>query len=161
MLNTFINVAEQYNKLIVFRTWSVGVGQVGNMHTNTETYHRVFDSIQSDNLVISTKYCSGDFYSWLPFNSTLSEGKQRRITEFQCRREYEGMNAFPNYMGPLHQQALQHFCGKNNHFDGFWLWSQEGGPLRAGPLSLYPFHGFNVITDANVFATAKLAKILM
>lgn len=158
MLNSFIEVAEHYNKLIIFRTWSVGVGQTGDLHTNTATYHRVLDSIQSNNLVVSTKYCSGDFYSWLPFNPTLAKGKHRRITEFQCRREFEGLNAFPNYMAPLHQQALQQFSANNKHFEGFWLWSQEGGPLRAGPLSLYPLHGFNVITDANVFATAKLAQ---
>ncbi|MES2139342.1 MAG: hypothetical protein V4511_06515 [Bacteroidota bacterium] len=158
MLNSFIDVAEEYNKLIIFRTWSVGVGETGDLHTNTETYHRVLDTIQSNNLVVSTKYCSGDFYSWLPFNPTLSEGKHRRITEFQCRREFEGLNAFPNYLAPLHQQALQQFSTNNKHFEGFWLWSQEGGPLRAGPLSIYPLHGFNVITDANVFATAKLAQ---
>ncbi len=158
MLNSFIDVAEKHNKLIIFRTWSVGVGEVGDMHTNPETYHRVLDSIDSPNLVISTKYCSGDFYSWLPYNPTLSTGKHRRITEFQCRREYEGMNAFPNYLAPLHQQVFQRFSTDNEHFDGFWQWSQEGGPLRAGPLSIYPFHGFNVITDANVFATAKLAQ---
>ncbi|MES2591562.1 MAG: hypothetical protein V4608_06735 [Bacteroidota bacterium] len=158
MLNSFIEVAEQYNKLLIFRTWSVGVGEMGDMHTNPETYHRVLDTINSNNLVVSTKYCSGDFYSWLPFNPTLSQGKHRRITEFQCRREFEGLNAFPNYLAPLHQQALQLFATNNNHFDGFWLWSQEGGPLRAGPLSLYPFKGFNVITDANVYATAKLAE---
>jgi hypothetical protein len=158
MLNSFIEVAEKYNKLIIFRTWSVGVGQTGDLHTNTETYHRVLDTIQSNNLVVSTKYCSGDFYSWLPFNPTLSQGKHRRITEFQCRREFEGLNAFPNYLAPLHQQALQQFSSSNKHFEGFWLWSQEGGPLRAGPLSIYPLHGFNVITDANVFATAKLAQ---
>lgn len=158
MLRSFLDVAEKYNKLIIFRTWSVGVGQVGDMHTNPETYSRVFESINSSNLVLSTKYCSGDFYSWLPFNPTLSVGKHRRITEFQCRREYEGMNAFPNYLGPLHQQVLQRFATENENFDGFWQWSQEGGPLRAGPLSIYPFHGFNVITDANVFVTAKLAQ---
>lgn len=158
MLNSFIDVAEKHNKLIIFRTWSVGVGEVGDMHTNPETYHRVLDSIDSPNLVVSTKYCSGDFYSWLPYNPTLSTGKHRRITEFQCRREYEGMNSFPNYLAPLHQQVFQKFASDNEHFEGFWQWSQEGGPLRAGPLSIYPFHGFNVITDANVFATSKLAQ---
>ncbi|MGB3948309.1 MAG: hypothetical protein WBM13_10000 [Bacteroidia bacterium] len=158
MLESFIDVAEKHNKLIIFRTWSVGVGEVGDMHTNSQTYHRILDSIDSPNLVVSTKYCSGDFYSWLPYNPTLSIGKHRRITEFQCRREYEGMNSFPNYLAPLHQQVFQKFANENEHFEGFWQWSQEGGPLRAGPLSIYPFHGFNVITDANVFATSKLAQ---
>ena len=29
-------------------------------------------------------------------NPTLFEGHHKRIIEFQCRREFEGMNAFPN-----------------------------------------------------------------
>jgi hypothetical protein len=158
MLTAFLEVAEKHNKKIIFRTWSVGVGQIGNMHTNPETYERVLGKIQSDNLIISTKYSRGDFYSWLPFNETLKQGKQRRIAEFQLRREFEGLNAFPNYMGPLYQKALLEFAGKNENFDGVWLWTQEGGPLRAGPMSIYPFHGFNTITDLNVYAVGRLVN---
>ena len=32
-----------------------------------------------------------------------------------------------------------------------------GGPLRAGPRSLYPIHGFWLWTDANVFVASRLA----
>ncbi len=158
MIQSFLETAEQYNRDIIFRSWSVGVGTVGDMHTNPETYHYLFDEFKSDKLIISTKYCSGDFYAWLPFNPTLQTGSHRRIIELQCRREFEGMNAFPNFVAPLSQQALQLFSESNPNIEGLWVWPQSGGPLRAGPLSIYPFHGFNVITDANVYAHGRLLQ---
>ncbi len=158
MLTAFLEVAEKYNKQIIFRSWSVGIGEIGDMHTNPETYAKVLGNIHSPNLIVSTKYSRGDFYSWLPFNETLLQGSHRRIAEFQLRREFEGFNAFPNYMGPLYQKALLDFTRKNEHFDGVWLWTQEGGPLRAGPLSIYPLHGFNLITDLNVYAMGQLVN---
>src|SRR5262249_45669393 len=33
----------------------------------------------------------------------------------------------------------------------------SGGPLRAGPRTLYPVHGFWLWTDANVFVASQLA----
>lgn len=158
MLNSFLQTAEKHNKLIIFRTWSVGIGKIGDMHTNPATYQRVLSSIQSPNLVVSTKYCKGDFDSYLPFNPTLLQGQHRRITEMQGRREFEAFNSIPDYVAPLYQQALQEFSRKNPNFEGAWLWTQEGGPLRAGPLAIYPFHGFNVFTDANVYAISRLIK---
>jgi hypothetical protein len=158
MLHQFLQVAERYNKKIIFRSWSVGVGEIGDMHTNPATYQEVLGKQNSPNLIISTKYCNGDYYSWLPFNRTLYQGKQNRIVEFQARREFEGLGALPNYVAPLHQQALVQLNRRNPRIQGMWLWSQEGGPLRAGPLSTYPFYGFNSITDANVYALAQLAQ---
>ena len=158
MLHQFLQVAERYNKKIIFRSWSVGVGEIGDMHTNPETYQEVLGKQNSPNLIISTKYCNGDYYSWLPFNHTLYRGKQNRIVEFQARREFEGLGALPNYVAPLHQQALVQLNRKNPRIQGMWLWSQEGGPLRAGPLSTYPFYGFKTITDANVYALTQLAQ---
>lgn len=158
MLEAFLETAEKYDKTIIFRTWSVGVGEIGDMHTNPETYTRVIEPVQSDNLVISTKYCRGDYYAWLPFNPTILEGKHRRIAEFQLRREFEGLGSLVNYMGPLYQAALQEFSSGNPGFEGVWLWTQEGGPLRAGPLAIYPFHGFNTVNDANVYAAGRLVQ---
>lgn len=158
MLKNFLEVAERFNKKIIFRTWSVGVGSIGDMHTNPETYERVLAKQNSKNLIVSTKYCNGDYYSWLPFNRTLYSGKHQRIVEFQSRREFEGLGSLPNYLAPTHQQALVQLKNKNPNIKGMWLWSQEGGPLRAGPLSTYPFHGFNAFTDVNVYALTRLAQ---
>jgi len=158
MLEAFLDAAEKYDKTIIFRTWSVGVGKIGDMHTNPETYQQVLGDIQSDHLVVSTKYCSGDFYSWHMFNPTLYQGDHRRITEIQAKREFEGFGSIPNYIAPLHQSALQSFLEKSDKLEGVWIWTQYGGPLRAGPMIIYPFHGFNVINDVNVYSISKLVE---
>ena len=91
---------------------------------------------------MSTKYTLGDFYSHLPLNHTLEIGDQRRIVEFQSRREFENFGAFPNDLGVLYQEALQRFIDANPHVEGIWTWTQDGGPWRAGPLSLELSAGF-------------------
>jgi hypothetical protein len=157
MLRELLRVAAREGKKIYFRNWSLGVGEVGDMHTNPLTYQRVLGDENSPNLIVSTKYSKGDFYRYLPHNPTLMIGKQKRIIEFQARREFEAFNAFPNYLAPLYQNALQELRKENPNIQGIWLWTQRGGPLRAGPLSIYPFHGFWLFIDANVYATARLA----
>lgn len=156
MLEAFLEAAEKYDKTIIFRTWSVGVGKIGDMHTNPDTYQEVLGDIHSDHLVVSTKYCNGDFYSWHNFNPTLYQGQHRRITEIQAKREFEGFGAIPNYVAPLHQSALQAFLAKNPRLEGVWVWTQYGGPLRAGPMIIYPFYGFNAINDVNVYSASRL-----
>ncbi|MBN2698620.1 MAG: hypothetical protein JXR52_07315 [Bacteroidales bacterium] len=156
MLKAFLAAAERYGKTIIFRSWSVGIGEIGDMHTSVETYHQILDDIDSDHLVVSTKYCRGDFYSFLELNPTLYAGSHKRIAEFQAKREYEGFGSIPNYVAPLHQLAIQSFMERNPQFGGVWVWTQYGGPLRAGPMIIYPFHGFNAINDAIVYATSRV-----
>lgn len=158
MLQAFLRAAEKYDRTIIFRTWSVGVGKIGDMHTQTETYQQLLGQIDSDHLVVSTKFVEGDFYSWLPLNSTLLAGAHRRIIEFQAKREFEGFGAIPNYLGSLHQGAIQAILSTNPKVEGAWVWTQYGGPLRAGPMIIYPFYGFNVINDLNVYALARLLQ---
>jgi len=157
MIKQLLPAAEKHDRRLFFRTWSVGVGEIGDMHVNPDTYRRVLRDIGSNHLVVSTKYGQGDFYSYIPFNPTFEAGAQNRLIEFQARREFEGFMAFPNYVGPLHQSALQYLAKKNDRIDGIWLWTQNGGPLRTGPLLLYPFHGFWQLTDINVYATGRLS----
>ncbi len=157
MLRAFLQAAERYDRLVIFRTWSVGVGQVGDMHTNPASYARLLEAIDSPHLVVSTKYVMGDFYSYLPFNPTLRQGEHARLVEMQNRLEFEGFMAFPDYIAPLHQAALQDLRQANPQIVGAWMWNQGGGPQQAGPMSLYPFYGFWLNIDANSYATARLA----
>src|SRR5690606_33351212 len=85
-------------------------------------------------------------------------GSHKRIVEYQCRREFDGFNSFPNYVAPVHQQSLLSFADANPNIEGVWVWTQEGGALRAGPMSAYPFFGFNAVTDANVYAMGRLVE---
>ncbi|RLV52856.1 hypothetical protein D9V41_16475, partial [Aeromicrobium phragmitis] len=71
MLTGLLEAHERAERDLVFRTWSVGVGDAGDLHTDPDTYREVFDGIDSERLVVSTKYVAGDFYSFLPVNPTL------------------------------------------------------------------------------------------
>ena len=48
MLTAFTAQAERVDREVIFRTWSVGVGAVGDMHTNDASYEAVLDGIDSD-----------------------------------------------------------------------------------------------------------------
>jgi len=157
MLTGLVAEAERADREVIFRSWSVGVGAVGDMHTNRESYRQVLDGIDSDRLIVSTKYSLGDFYSHLPFNDTLEIGSQRRIVEVQSRREFEGSGALPNDLADLYAQALTRFRAANPKVEGIWTWTQDGGPWRAGPMSLELKTGFWQLYELNTYAAARLA----
>ncbi|MEV0719732.1 glycoside hydrolase family 20 zincin-like fold domain-containing protein [Asanoa sp. NPDC050611] len=157
MLSALLTTAGKGGRDIIFRSWTVGVGAVGDLHTNPASYDEVLGGIADPHLIVSTKYTAGDFYSHLPLNPTLATGGQRRIVEFQSRREFEGFGALPNDLTALHQQALRAFLSQNPHVEGIWTWTQDGGPLRAGPMSLYLREGFWQLYDLNTYAAARLA----
>ncbi|GII99829.1 glycosyl hydrolase family 67 [Sediminihabitans luteus] len=157
MLTAFLAVAEDADRDVIFRSWSVGVGAVGDMHTNPESYAAVLDGIDSPHLVVSTKLVAGDFYSWLPLNPTLDVGTQRRVVEFQARREFEAFGAVPNDLGSQLATALDHYRTANPQVEGAWTWTQDGGPWHAGPLSLYGRTGFWQLYDLNVYVAGRLA----
>lgn len=157
MLAAFLATAEQRDKTIIFRSWTVGVGTVGDLHTNPQTYADVLGPVDSPALIVSTKFTAGDFYSYLPFNPTLTTGDHRRIVEFQARREYEGFGSLPNDLGPVTKQALDLFLAANPNVVGVWNWTQYGGPLRAGARILHLREGFWQLADLNTYAAGRLA----
>lgn len=158
MLTTLLAQAERADREVVFRTWTVGVGAVGDLHTNADSYRTVFENISSDRLIVSTKYSLGDFYSHLPINDTLEIGDQRRIIEFQSRREFENFGAWPNDLGDLYAQTLQRLLAANPNIEGIWTWTQDGGPWRAGPLSLELKAGFWQLAELNTELAVRLAR---
>lgn len=158
MLTALSAQAERSDTDAIFRTWSVGVGAVGDMHTDADSYRAVLEGIDSPNLVVSTKYTLGDFYSHLPFNDTLEIGDQRRIVEFQSRREFEFFGAFPNDLGVLYRDALRRFLAANPRVEGVWVWTQDGGPWRAGPMSLELTSGFWQLSELNTELALGLAR---
>ncbi|GAA2361523.1 hypothetical protein [Dactylosporangium salmoneum] len=157
MLTALLATAGEGGRDVIFRTWTVGVGAVGKLHTDPDAYREVLGGLDDPHLIVSTKYSLGDFYSHLPFNSTLEVGDQRRIVEFQSRREFEAFGALPNDLTGLHQQALQRFLAANPHVEGVWTWTQDGGPLRAGPMTLVLRSGFWQLYDLNSYALGRLA----
>jgi len=158
MLTALTGQAERTDRDVIFRSWSVGVGAVGDMHTNPDSYAAVLDGIDSPALVVSTKYTLGDFYSHLPLNETLLSGSQRRIVELQSRREFESYGAFPNDLGAEYRDALHRLLAANPHIEGVWVWTQDGGPWRAGPMTLYLKTGFWQLYELNTWLAGSLAR---
>jgi hypothetical protein len=156
MLEALAEEAALHGRRLFFRSWSVGVGEVGAMHTSPEMFDRILGGLKAPDLVVSTKFVMGDFYSHLPLNPTLVAGEHPRIVELQARREFEFFASFPNFLGREHQQALQAYRSAGPHIEGLWVWAQEGGPQRRSPISLYPFHGFWQLIDADVYVAAHL-----
>ena len=157
MLHGLLPIFERRQKTLVLRSWTVGVGSIGRLHIDPALYEKVLGDIDSPALVVSTKYTAGDFFSYLPLNPTLMTGRHRRIVEFQARPEFEGFGAFPDFLGEEWANALRTIRAANPHLAGTYIYSQAGGPLRAGPRMLYPLHGFWLWTDANVFVASHLA----
>ncbi|MDE0547455.1 hypothetical protein [Microbacterium sp. C7(2022)] len=158
MLTAFTGHAEASDREIIFRTWSVGIGDVGDMHTDVASYEQVLAGIDSPALIVSTKYTLGDYYSWLPLNNTLEQGEQRRIVEFQSRREFENFGAFPNDLGTQYQWAMQQLLTANPNIEGVWVWTQDGGPWRAGPMTLYLKAGFWQLYELDTMLGAAIAR---
>ena len=157
MLHGLLPTFEAHHKTMVLRSWTVGVGQLGRLHLDPRVYDSALGDIDSPALVVSTKFSAGDFFSYLPLNATLLGGRQRRLVELQAKPEFEGFGAFPNFLGEEHGHALRTLRAANPQISGTYLLSQFGGPLRAGPRTLYPLHGFWLWTDANVFVDSHLA----
>ncbi len=157
MLRGLLPLFKARGKTLVLRSWTVGVGPLGRLHIDPDIYRSVLGDIDSPALVISTKYTAGDFFSYLPLNPTLAAGRQRRIIELQAKPEFEGFSAFPDFLGAEHARALRVLRAMNPHIAGTYVLTQYGGPLRAGPRTLYPLHGFWLWTDANVFVASSLA----
>ncbi len=161
MLRAFTEAAAPHDAEVVLRSWSVGVGGVGDLHTSPETYEAVLGDLGPEqgleDLVVSTKVVAGDFDSWLPLNPTLSVGPQPRIVEIQARREFETSGAVPDDTTGDHAAALQQLARTSPLVDGVWVWTQSGGPQRAGPMSLYLTTGFWQQWDLQVWTSARLA----
>jgi hypothetical protein len=157
MLHGLLPAFEAHHKTLVLRSWTVGVGQLGRLHVDPRMYDTALGDIDSPALVVSTKYTAGDFFSYLPLNPTLLAGRHRRLIELQAKPEFEGFGAFPNFVAEEHARALRALRSANPQISGIYLLTQFGGPLRAGPQTLYPLHGFWLWTDANVFVDSQLA----
>lgn len=158
MLQGLLPVFERHGRRLVLRTWSIGLGELGDLHHDPAEYEAVLGDIVSPALVLSTKFTAGDFFSYLELNPTLLQGRHPRLVELQARREFEGFLAFPNFVGPEHGEALRAITAANPAARGTYLWTQMGGPLRAGPRSLYRRVGFWTWSDVNVHVTSRLAR---
>lgn len=125
MIQALLPVFEAAGRLLIFRTWSVGIGKVGDIGWNPDTFDEVFQGIESDRLIISMKYGTSDFFRYLPLNRLFFRGPHRKLIELQARREYEGFGEYPSFIGWDYENYRNQLVGQN--LAGISVWCQTGG----------------------------------
>jgi hypothetical protein len=117
---------EQADKLLIFRTWTVGAHPIGDLIWNRNTFDRTFAGLDRPNLVLSMKYGETDFFRYLPLNNLFFRSDHQKIVELQARREYEGFGEFPSFVGWDYEDYVRQLSGARNVI-GAWIWCQTGG----------------------------------
>jgi hypothetical protein len=154
-LRTILPVFESCNKTLVLRTWTIGAFQVGDLMWNPRTYRAVFDGISSGSLVVSHKYGVTDFFRYLSVNPLIFEGPQRKLVEFQARREYEGFGEFPSFVGDYYER-IRLSLARCANLAGIMVWCQTGGWSRFRNSTFMPesslYNEINAAVTVSLFA---------
>ncbi|HEU4321703.1 MAG TPA: hypothetical protein VFS21_01005 [Roseiflexaceae bacterium] len=153
LIAALLPVCERRERLLIIRTWSIGIGELGDLIWSPERYRAVFRGFDSPRLLASVKHGPTDFFRLLPPNPTLGLPGPRQIVELQNRREYELFGMVPSSVAGLHA-ALLRAARDNTRFAGVWAWNATGG-WGGGSAALGP-GGWNCWTELSSALTAAL-----
>ncbi len=117
---------ESRGKLLIFRTWTTGAYDVGDLLWNRHTFKRIFRGIRSDYLVVSMKYGETDYFRYLDPAPHFRTSEIRFILELQTRREYEGFGMFPSFIG-WYYRGFYRKLKDDPRLAGIHVWCQTGG----------------------------------
>jgi len=152
-----LNAKDGGRRRLIARTWTIGIGPLGRLHTSPALYEEVFRPFAGrDALIASIKHVAMDFYEHVPFNPTIGAPGPAQIVEFQARREYELFGAVPSWRGRSFAADMARIRALPN-VRGICVWPTNGGFLWRAPV----FWGVSAHaewTDANVFAYARMAR---
>jgi hypothetical protein len=152
-LKQLLPVFERHSRLLIFRTWSVGVHQIGDLIWNKRTFLQVFRGLDSPSLVISMKYGESDFFRFLKLNPLFFLSDHKKIVEFQARREYEGFGAYPSFVGWDASGYVGQLRNAKNVV-GASVWCQTGGWGKLRQLTF--IRNSSPWVEINVFVLARL-----
>ncbi|MCG8570280.1 MAG: glycosyl hydrolase family 67 [Spirochaetes bacterium] len=125
-IHQLLPVFQQYDKQMIFRTWTTGAFRLGDLMWNKKTFHQTFSGCESDHFIISMKYGESDFFRFLDINPLFFEGPHRKLIELQTRREYEGFGEYPSFVGWDYRYYFNRLKNKAN-LVGIHVWCQTGG----------------------------------
>lgn len=116
-------VVDEFGRTLIWRTWDLGND---GFHASPTVYDRVLAGLTNrQGLMFAVKFTQTDFWRYNDFNPMIGRGGVDQIIEFQCAREYEGKGAFPNYVGPIHAEAIRRAADLG--VKGVWIWDFGGG----------------------------------
>lgn len=154
LIGTLLPVCKRAGRLLVVRTWSIGIGQLGDLMWSRERYRAVFGDLASPNLLVSIKHGPSDFFRHLPHNPTIGLPGPAQIVEVQNRREYELFGMTPSSVAELHHAAL-HPSHSALQPAGVWAWNASGG--WGGGTAALGEQGWSLWTELSSALTAALA----
>lgn len=111
---------------LIFRTWTVGAHPIGDLMWHRGTLRRTLKGLDSPRLIVSMKHGESDFFRYLPLNRALFRIPQRKLIEFQARREYEGAGEYPSFIG-WDCEAYARELKSVDKLAGVSVWCQTGG----------------------------------
>ncbi|MHA1466095.1 MAG: hypothetical protein ACTSQ2_13485, partial [Candidatus Heimdallarchaeaceae archaeon] len=158
MIDSVLDILGKHNKTMIYRIWSIGIGELGDLHRNTEQYDLLFNQFEDrDNLVISIKFQAGDYFRYLEFNPNIGHGSLPQMVEVSGSLEYSGMSLYPCYVAELFQECLQSL---DNPPFAMWSWVTAGAAPKeegfVGPFIVFLKRGFWSNIDVNVNGFGKL-----
>ena len=126
MLKELLPEFETREMELIFRTWTVGAHPIGDLMWHRGTLNRTLEGIDSERFIVSMKHGESDFFRYLPLHKALFRTPQRKLIEFQARREYEGAGQYPSFIGWDCEQYAKQLIGVEN-VAGVSVWCQTGG----------------------------------
>jgi hypothetical protein len=157
LLHKILPLLEQSNKTLIFRTWTVGVYQVGDLIWNQRTFDTVFASIASDALIVSMKFGDTDFMKYLKLNPLFFKSPHKKIIELQTRREWEGMGTYPSFVGWDYNDYFQKLK-MNETVVGIHVWCQTGGWAKKAWTNITYLEGSSFWNELNTYVTIKMYR---
>lgn len=148
---------EAHGKLLVFRTWTVGVHKIGDLIWNKRTFDMVFRSIKSDALIISMKFGDTDFMRYLALNPLFFHSPHKKIIELQARREWEGMGMYLSFVGWDYGAYIRQLQD-NSTLVGIHVWCQTGGWSQTAWTSVTYLEKSSFWNELNTEVTIALYK---
>lgn len=136
---TFINILRdeicvKRGKVLIYRTWDFS-----NLHTLPEVYNAAMSQVEPhDNLYISIKHTTRDFFRGQPFNPNIGSGNLQQIVEISTNQAgCYGKNSHPYYIG---RGVIDGWCEmaddekrglrdlyEDEQIRGFWTWTWGDG----------------------------------
>lgn len=155
LIANLLPVVAEHERLLIMRTWSVGIGELGDLISSPERYNAVFAGFNAAHLLVSIKHGPADFFRFLPPNPTIGLPGPRQIIELQNRREYELFGLAPSSVAELHRTAIQR-AAAGAQVVGIWAWNSTGG--WGGGTATLGAAGWNLWTELGSALTAALAQ---
>lgn len=155
MMRTLLPIAEQFDRQLILRTWTVGAYMIGDFIWHRRTTAQVLKGLDSPNFILSMKYGESDFFRYLPLNKHFRYQKCRKIVELQAKREYEGCGEYPSFIGWNYEKYAS-LLRDVEGLAGITVWVQTGGWVPFRRLSYLQPEGF--WNELNSFVCIQLFR---